>query len=351
MSAATAGAARTSRPLRGRAAANVIRTVGLLAAIGVLAIMAVLSIGLGSVSIQPVTVVDAFTNYDPANQDHLIVRGLRLVRTAIAIAVGGSLALSGAVTQGLTRNPLGDPSILGITAGAAFAIVTMVHFVELATPAQYVWFGFIGAIVATTGVYAIASSGGRPTPFKIALAGVIVSALLTSWIAAVLTLDQRTLDEVRFWLVGSLKGRSMDDLLIVAPIMIVATALSLLVAQQLNILNLGEDVAAGLGQRTTLVKVVAGAAVVLLAGSAVAVAGPIVFVGLAIPHIVRGFVGPDYRWVLPYSLVGGAILLVSADIVGRTLVAPQELHVGVVTALIGGPFLIYLVRRGRMGEL
>lgn len=326
--------------------------IGVPAAAALLAAVALLSLRYGAVSIDAATVWNAIWDYDRSDHAQVVVRELRLHRTVIGMIAGASFAVAGALTQGVTRNPLGAPGILGTNAGAAFAVVTAIYVAGIATPAGYVWFAFAGALGATVLVYAIASAGtGGATPVRLALAGAVISALLGSWTAALLLLDMATLDQARFWLAGSISGRGTAEALLLLPIVAAALVAALGLGHHVNALSLGTEVAAGLGQRTNTVRAVAGLAVVALAGSAVALAGPVAFVGLAVPHIVRSLVGPDYRWIIVYSLLGGPCLLLGADVVGRLVVAPQELQVGIVSAAVGAPFLIYLVRNTRLAEL
>ena len=281
-----------------------------------------------------------------------MVRELRVPRTVIGALAGSCFAVAGALTQGVTRNPLGAPSILGINAGAAFAIVIAIYRADVTSSVGYVWFAFAGALGATVLVYLVASVGpGGPTPVKLALAGAVISALLGSWTAALLLLDVETLDQARFWLTGSLAGRSTDEVELLFPIIAVALVVALSMGRQVNALSLGEEVAAGLGQRTTLARIAAGGCVIALAGSAVALAGPVAFIGLAVPHIVRQIVGPDYRWIILYSALLGPSMLLGADVIARVIVAPSELHVGIVSAALGAPFLVYLVRTTRLSQL
>jgi iron complex transport system permease protein len=318
--------------------------LGLLVGCGVLFLCLLASIRLGAARIGTAEVIAAFTDYDGSEED-LIIRTLRVPRVLIAALVGASLGVAGAIMQGLTRNPLAEPGILGINAGAALAVVGAVFLLGVSSLTTYALFAFVGAGVAAVVVYGLGSLGrGGMTPMKITVAGAALAALLSSLTTAILILDQRTLDEIRFWLAGSVAGRDLTLLLQVLPYISVGLILALGLSRQITTLTLGEDVARGLGQRTAWVKGLAAIAVVLLAGSSVAVAGPIWFVGLVIPHIARFFVGVDYRWIMPYSVLFGAILLISADIAARVVLRPQELPVGVMTALVGAPFFIYLAR-------
>lgn len=323
----------------------------LLLALGVMAV-ALLSLRIGAVSVSTGDAVRALFDYDQSSYDQTVVRSLRVPRTAIGLAVGAALAMAGAIMQAVTRNPLADPSILGVNTGASFAIVTAIFVFGLGSAEQYVWFGFAGALASALLVYVVASAGrGGATPVKLVLAGVVVTGLLSSWISALLLLDEQALDLVRFWLAGSLAGRELGVLWMVLPFLALGLFTGLLLSRQLNVMSLGEDTAKAMGLHTGRVRLVSSMVVVVVTGAAVAAAGPIGFVGLAIPHIVRLAVGPDYRWILPYSALCGPILLLGADIVGRMVVRPTELPVGMVTAACGAPFLIILARSRRVGSL
>jgi iron complex transport system permease protein len=319
-------------------------SLGLVIGGGVLVLCLLGSVRFGAAQIGTGEVIGAFADYDGSEED-LIIRTLRVPRALIAALVGAALAVAGAIMQGLTRNPLADPGILGIEAGAAFAVVGAVFFLGIASLGTYALFAFLGAGIAAVVVYSLGALGrGGMSPTKLTVAGAALAALLSSLTTAILILDQRTLDEIRFWIAGSVAGRDLSLLLQVLPYISAGLVLALGLSRQITTLTLGEDVASGLGQKTAWVKALAAVAVVLLAGSAVSIAGPIGFVGLVIPHVVRFFVGVDYRWITPYAALFGAILLVSADIAARVVLRPQELPVGVMTALVGAPFFIYLAR-------
>lgn len=322
-----------------------------LAVVVALGLVALLSLRIGSVSLSTREVVGAFTDFEGSNAD-LIVRSLRLPRTVIGIGVGAALAVAGVVAQAVTRNALASPQILGINAGAAFGVVTAVFVLGVVSPAGYLWFAFAGALTAVVVVFVVASVGqGGVTPVKLALAGVVLTSLLSAWTSFVLIFDQRTLDEVRFWLAGSLAGRDLEVFVQVLPFLAAGLVIALGMGRTLNTTSLGEDVAAGLGQNVVVVKATAAVVVVLLAGSAVAAAGPIGFVGLAVPHMVRLVVGPDQRWLLPVCALAGPVLLLTADVVGRVVARPSEIQVGIVTAIIGGPVLVHLVRTRKLADL
>jgi iron complex transport system permease protein len=331
---------------RARPIALAARSLGLIgAAIGV-ALVGLLSLRIGSIGISTRDAWDALFNYFPQSYEQTVVRSLRLPRTIIAIGVGGGLAVAGATMQAVTRNPLASPSILGVSSGASFAIVTAVYYGGITAPLGYLWFAFAGGLAASALVFLIGSAGREgPSPVKLALAGVVVSALLGAWTRALLLLDEQTLDIVRFWFAGSVAGRSLNTFWVVAPFLLGGAFVCILMGHQLNVLSMGDDTARALGMRAGRTRLICSVLVVLITGAAVSAAGPIAFVGLATPHIVRAIVGPDYRWVLPYSLFGGAILLTSADVLGRVIARPGEVQVGIVTAMIGAPFLVYLARK------
>jgi iron complex transport system permease protein len=327
------------------------RALGLGLAFGVLVVVAFCSVAYGSKPMALGTVWDAFWHYDASN-DHLIVRSLRVPRTVVGLGVGAALGLAGGVMQGVTRNPLADPGLLGIEAGAALAVVIGIYSFDIHTLTGYVWLGFLGAAVASFAVYAIGSLGrGGATPVKLALAGAALSALLSSFTSSILLLDIDTLDNYRFWVVGSLAGRDAAIASEVMPFLAVGTVLALASARSLNTLALGDDVARSLGQQVQAARFVSALAVILLCGAATAAAGPIGFVGLTVPHVARAICGPDYRWILPWSLVLAPILLLGGDVIGRVVARPGEIQVGIVTAVVGAPFFIFLVRRRRLADL
>lgn len=276
----------------------------------------------------------------------------RLARTVLGLCVGAALGLAGALMQGLTRNPLADPGILGINAGASFAMVLGITYLGATQLSDYLWFAFAGAAVAASLVHGVAAVGrDGATPVKLAIAGAALTAALTSWTSGVLITNRDTLETFRFWQVGTIGGRGFDVLLTGLPFLAVGAALALLSSRLLNTLALGDDLARGLGRRTALDRLVVGVAIVLLAGTATALAGPIAFVGLIVPHAVRAVVGSDYSRVLPFSLGYAAALTVAADTLGRVVLPPTEVQVGIMTAVVGVPVFLHLVRRGRMGAL
>lgn len=276
--------------------------------------------------------------------EHVVIRTARLPRALIAPTVGAALAVAGALMQGLTRNPLADSGLLGINAGAALAVVATTVWLGNASM-QFFWMAFIGAAIAAGAVYFLGSLGRRGmTTLKLVLAGAVLSYLLAAFTTGLLILSERTLEEIRFWLAGSVAGQNLEVFWQVSPYLIAGFAIAFSLGRQMTALSLGEEVAHGLGLRIGRVKAMSAIAVVLLAGGSVALAGPIAFVGLVVPHLVRFWVGVDYRWLLPYAAIWGAILLLLADLAARWLLQPQELPVGVMMTLLGGPFFVYLAR-------
>jgi len=325
---------------------------GLLMLGAALAAVLLLSLATGARAIPLDMVWSAIFAFDPNLTEHRIIWDLRLPRTVVGVLVGAALGLAGAVLQGATRNPLADPSILGINSGAALFVVLGVSVFGISQLSHYVWLAFIGAGVAMLVVYSIASLGREgATPIKLALAGAAMTAVMHAVINAILLTSPRTLDEVRFWQVGSLAGRSMEIALQVSPFILAGGLLAIATARMLDGLSMGDDVARSLGQRIGLSRGLAGLAAVILAGAAVAAAGPIAFVGLTVPHVARAITGPGYRWILPYSMLMAPILLLGADVIGRVIAPPGEVQVGIVTAFLGAPFFIALVRRRKLAAL
>ncbi|GAA4694984.1 FecCD family ABC transporter permease [Streptomyces youssoufiensis] len=304
-----------------------------------------LSLAIGSRQIAPSAVFDALLHGGGSDAAE-VVRSMRLPRTVVGVMVGAALAMAGAVMQGITRNPIADPGILGISQGASVAVVLAIAYASVHTLTGYVWFAFAGAGVAAVLVYAIAARGrGGATPVKLALAGAAINALLVSVTMAVLTTKAAALDEFRFWQVGSLSGRDAEVAAQIWPFLLVGVVLVASVARGLDALALGEDVARGLGQNVATVRIVGGLGAAVLTGVGVAAAGPIAFVGLAVPHIARAIVGTDHRWVLPMAALIGPVMLLVSDTLGRIIFPPSEVPAGVMTSLIGVPFLVALVRR------
>lgn len=326
----------------------------LLVVAGLLVLLALAALASLAVGAKPIP-IDVVWNaiWSPTGTENdIVIRSLRAPRTVLGIGVGIALGLAGALMQGHTRNPLADPGILGVEAGASFFVVLGIYALGVTSLFAYVWFAFAGAFAASVLVFMLGSLGrGGPTPVTLALAGVSVSFLLYALIQAMLLADLATLDAYRFWVVGSLAGRDAGVAVQVAPFLLAGLILAALNAPGLNLLALGDDVARALGQRVALTRGTGLVAITLLAGSAVAACGPIAFVGLVVPHVARALTGPDHRWLLPAAGLTGAVLLLTADVIGRIVVRPGELQVGIVLALVGAPFFIALVRRRRLVKL
>ena len=321
--------------------------MGLLTALCILGFAFGLSMALGQVRTPMKTLIEAFTDYDPSSTEHIIIMTTRISRSSIAMLIGASLAVAGALMQALTRNPLASPSIFGINAGALFFVVFAAVLLSINTLAHLVWIAFLGGTVAAIMVFFLGSLGKDSlSPIKIVLAGAAITAFFSSLTQGMLVIDEQGLAEVLFWLGGSVAGRELDMMLPVLPFMAGAGIVALFLGNAVNILTSGEDIAKGLGQRVLLVKILMGAVIILLAGSSVAIGGSIGFIGLVVPHVVRLFVGIDYRWIIPYCAVFGGSLLLLADVAARLVIIPEEMPIGVMTALIGVPFFIYIARKG-----
>jgi iron complex transport system permease protein len=309
-----------------------------------------LSVSYGSTNIEFKTVWQAVFQFDPEVTSHHVIQELRLPRAVSAAFVGASLAVSGGIMQGMTRNPLASPSIMGVTDGAAFALVLMMAFVPGVTGAGMVSSSFVGAGLAVALVFMVGSlSASGLTPVKLALAGVAIGTMLRS-ISSIISLHFNLEKEMGFWLAGGLDGTSWNSV----QILVIAGGIGLLVAlsisKSITVLSLGEDIATGLGQNNMLIKVLGIVSILILTGAAVAVAGAVGFVGLIVPHIARFIIGTDYRWIIPTSILFGALLLVLSDLVSRLVNAPFETPVGAITSLIGVPFFLYLARGSGGGK-
>jgi len=327
------------------------RALGLLVALAALAFILLLSISVGAKPI-PLHRVWELLLHNDHSEDAVVVHDLRIPRTMLGILVGAALGVAGALMQALTRNPLADPGLLGINAGAATAIVLGVALLGITSATQYVWFGFVGAALAAILVYGIGAQGrSGATPVRLALAGTAVTFALNAVINGITIVDTRVLERYRFWLVGALGGHDTDVVWQIAPFLVVGLVLALAMARPLNALALGEDAGRALGAHVGRTRVAGAVAVTLLCGAATAAAGPIVFIGLTVPHVARALCGPDQRWVIPYSAVLAPALLLTADVIGRVIDRPGEIEVGVVTAILGGPIFVALIRRSRIAQL
>ncbi|MDT0322052.1 FecCD family ABC transporter permease [Streptomyces millisiae] len=325
--------------------------------LGALAVVSLLSIAFGALSVPPGQVVRTLLGDAPDARVDDVIWSSRVPRTALGLSVGVALGLAGALLQALTRNPLADPGILGISAGAAFGVVLAAGVLGLATLTGRIWFALAGALVAGVTVYLLGRLGASGlTPVKLALAGVAVTALLSSLTSGIVLTDPDALNRYRFWAAGSLAGQNGDGLTRVLPFLALGALLALACAPALNSLALGEDVATSLGRRVGLVRAQGVVAVTLLTGGSVALIGPVVFVGLVVPHLARVLaqragIGPDHRWLLPISAALAPCLLLLADVAGRLVARPVEIQAGVLVAFVGGPFFVALVRRQRLTEV
>lgn len=333
-----------------RARGQAVRGLLLLGLLVVLAFLAGLAVTVGTRAVASADIVAAIGGHtDSLGQAAVAVR---MPRTLLALLCGGALALAGAVMQGVTRNPLADPGILGVNAGAALAVVIGVAWFDIASSEAYLWHALVGAAGATVFVYAIGSLGpGGATPLKLTLAGAATSVACASFVIAVVLPRADIAGGIQSWSVGGVGGATFDRLVPALPFLAAGFIISLLSARRLNSLALGDDLAAGLGEDVATSRMIASLGAVLLCAAATALCGPIGFVGLVVPHLCRLLVGVDYRWLLPFSALGGACLLLLADVVGRVVARPAEIEVSIITALIGAPVFIWIVRRRKVREL
>lgn len=329
------------------------RLAGLAALAAALAVAVLLSIAIGARSI-PLDQVWHLVWHGDGSEEATIVHDLRLPRTVLGLLVGAALGAAGAVMQGVTRNPLADPGLLGISAGAAAAVVTATAIFGVTEPLQYVWFAFAGAAFGAVVVYGVGSGrgrGGGATPVRLVLAGMAVSFTLIAYVQGMTLLDPETLDRFRFWQLGNLAGHPAALNLQIAPFIVAGALLALLLGRSLNAIGLGEEAGRAVGAHPGRIRALGAVAVTLLCGAATAAAGPIVFLGLAVPHVARAVSGPDHRWAILYSLLLGPTALLVADVIGRVVERPGELEVGIVTAVVGAPAFIAIVRRRRIARL
>ncbi|MCR6648223.1 MAG: iron ABC transporter permease [Cellulomonas sp.] len=345
-------AATPTLPAPGRAGSlHRRRTIGLVVCVLAVAVAVVCSLAFGSRVVGWSDVVAGVLHADTDDIAQAAVQS-RVPRTVLGLLAGAALGLAGAVMQGLTRNPLADPGLLGVSSGASLFVVLGIAWFGMSQLTQYVWVAFLGAALASLLVYGIGSMGREgATPLKLALAGAATSAALVSMVSMVLLTRTDVLDTFRFWQVGSIGRASFGEIGQVVPFLVVGAVLAVGCARGMDAIALGDDVATGLGQRLGLVRAVGAASAVLLCGAAVAIAGPIGFVGLVMPHLARRYTGPSHRWLLPYSAALGAALLLAADVVGRVVARPQEIEVGIVTAVLGAPVFIAIIRRQKVRDL
>ncbi|WP_425246880.1 FecCD family ABC transporter permease [Streptomyces sp. NEAU-NA10] len=327
---------------------RVARSVGLLVSVAVLLLVAVASIAIGAKELSLAQVWHGLFEDTGTYGD--VVVGERLSRTVLGLLVGAALGLSGAVLQALTRNPLADPGLLGINAGASAAVVTAITYLGVTSLSGYVWFAFFGAAVVGALVWFLGGSRGA-TPVRLALAGTAIAAALFGYVQAVMILDKAALAKMRFWTVGSLTSATDETIWQVLPFLVAGTLLAFLLARPLNAMAMGDDTAKALGAHLNRTRALSMLAATVLCGAATAACGPIVFVGLMVPHVVRSFTGPDLRWIMPYAAILSPVLLLGSDVIGRVVARPSEVQVGIITAIIGGPVFIFLVRRRRTAQL
>ncbi|WP_328474632.1 iron chelate uptake ABC transporter family permease subunit [Actinoplanes sp. NBC_00393] len=315
-----------------------------------LLVLLLLSVMIGSTAIAPSVVWDALF-HPSADIDQFAIRDYRLPRTIVGLVVGAALGVAGALIQALTRNPLADPGILGVHAGASFAVTVAVGLIGIRDIGGYMWFAFAGALIVTLMVLALGSTRQGQSPVVMVLAGVCVGAVLSGAASALELTNPDAFDAMRSWNAGSIVGRPLDLVWPVLPFFAVALILAFAVSGPLNAMALGDDLAVAQGVRLARTRVLAIIALTVLAGGATAIAGPIIFVGLMVPHVARWIVGPHQRWIFAYSVVLAPILLLASDILGRFVMHPSEIPVGVITAFVGAPVLIALVRRKKASGL
>lgn len=336
----------------GFAISNTRRLTGLLLGLAMLVAVSLASLLIGARSVTVSTALDALFAYDSSLAEHIIIRDYRLPRTLLGLLCGAAFGVSGALIQAATRNPLADPGILGVNAGAAFFVTLAVGLFGFHSIDAYLWFAFLGAILVTLAVYALGATGrDGATPVRLVLAGVALSAVLGGIGSAITLLDPQAFDSMRFWSIGSVAGKNMEIVVAVAPFIGFGLLIALIAARPLNAVALGDDLARSLGANIFRARILTLIAVTLLAGAGTAAAGPIGFVGLMVPHVVRWFTGPDQRWIIPMTMIYAPVLLLTADIAGRLVLFPGELEAGIVTAFIGAPVLILLARRKKASGL
>ncbi|WP_067475015.1 FecCD family ABC transporter permease [Actinomadura hibisca] len=340
------------RPASGVVAVRRRRVAGLAVLAVVLAVAVAASLAVGARALGPGEVWRGLFAAPGSDQRlteiRLIVQTVRVPRTVLAIVAGVALGVAGVLVQGCTRNPIADTGLLGVNSGASVAVVTAISLFGLASPFQYVWFAFLGAALAGVVVFGLASIGrGAGNPLTLALAGQGITVFLAAMTTAVALSNQAALNAWRFWNAGSVAGVGFDVIWPVAAFVAAGLVLAAVTLPAVNLLTMGDDVARGLGVNIALSRTLGIVAITLLAGAATAACGPIAFLGLMVAHLARHLTGPDYRWLVPYAGLLGAVVLLACDIVGRVVVRPGELDAGIVVAVLGAPFFAILVRRGR----
>ncbi|OVE64868.1 iron ABC transporter [Clostridium diolis] len=325
------------------------KTVGIyLGSIFLLGICVMISLAFGSKNIGISQAINALLNSDDTSFSALVVRE-RIPRTIFSIMAGASLGISGALMQSITRNPIADPSILGVNTGASLFVVIGIAFFNINSANEYIWIALAGAGITSIFVYTIASIGsGGMTPIKLALAGSATSAVLTSLVSVIILPRSEVIDAYRFWQVGSVSGATWESIDLMSPFLIIGLIISIISAPALDILALGDEVATGLGVNIGIIRIICAIAGVILCGATTAIAGPIGFVGLMIPHSIRLIFGSNLRGLVPMSAIGGAVLLTISDVLGRVIGSPGELQVGIITAFLGAPILIIIARKAKV---
>lgn len=328
------------------------RMLGLLFALFLLTVVVFMSLMVGAKPLSFEAVWEALVS-STNSYDYTIIHESRIPRTIIALAVGPAFGLAGAVIQALTRNPLADPGILGVNAGAAFAVALAVGIFSITSISGYIWFALAGALGTTVAIYFIGAGAGRksPSPEHITLAGVAMGAALTGFTTALSLIDARAFAGMLNWRVGSLARKGLEDLWPILPFLVAGVLIALVIAPALNAIAFGDDRASSLGVNVNATRILGLIAITLLAGGATAIAGPIIFIGLMVPHLVRWFIGPNQSWIFAYSLVIGPLILLLSDIIGRIVLSPAEVPVGIITGFIGGPILLVLMRRRKVSNL
>lgn len=331
---------------------RITKTIGLyFASIFLLVLCVIVSLALGSKNIEFSKAIHALLNSNDLSFEALVVRE-RIPRTIFSMMAGASLGISGALMQSITRNPIADPSILGVNTGASLFVVIGMAFFNINSPNEYIWLALLGAALTAILVYFIASIGnGGMTPIKLALSGAATSAVLTSLVSAVILPRSDVMDSFRFWQVGSVSGATWESIKLILPFVIIGLVISIAVTPALNVLALGDDVATGLGVNIGIIRIICAVAGVMLSGAITAIAGPIGFVGLMIPHSIRLIFGPNLKGIVPMSAIGGAALLTLSDVLGRVIGSPGEVQVGIITAFIGAPILIMIARKAKVRDI
>lgn len=339
-------------PIDRRARTAIVRSVGLLGLLALLVALVPVSITVGAQPTSLATAWEAITNFDPSNNLHLVLMHLRVPRTLLAIVVGAALGTAGAIMQALTRNPLAEPGLFGVNAGASAAVAGAIAAFGAQSVLAYMGFGLLGAAVAGAIIYVLGDLGRTDNPVRMVLAGAALTAVLLALTQIILiNSEEQVFDQFRHWTVGSLQGRGLEVLIPVSILTLIGILLALCLSRALDAAVLGQDMSRSLGINPALVWSLCAIAVIILAGSATAAAGPMLFIGLTAPHLARAITGPSHVWLIPYTVLVAAVIMLLADIVGRLIAPPGEIGVGIMVAMLGGPFFVAIVRRKRIAKL